>query len=416
MTTPTFPPLLRPDALRIGIIGDRNPEVVAHRAIPEALRLAAAELGVSAEPTWLATDALPADPRTAAAELERFDALWCVPGSPYRHTAGALAAIAAARTRDIPFFASCGGFQHALLEIGRDVLGLAGAAHAELDPAAGDPLIAPLACSLVEVRGEVSFVPGSALAAAYRAAQAEEGYHCRYGLNPAFEARLAAAGVAVTARDHAGEVRGFELAGPRFFTGTLFQPERRALAGEAPPPVVALLEAALAGRRDGIRLVHAGTASDLAAVRGLFAEYGASLGVDLDFQDFDAELDGLPGPYAPPRGALFLVTVRGEPAGCAAVRALDGDQVAEMKRLYVRPDRRGLGLGTRLARAAITAARASGHSAMRLDTLPGMREAQSLYGRLGFRDIPPYWHNPIAGTRYLERSLGGELDRDLDLP
>ncbi len=388
--------------IRVGLIGDRNPDVLAHRAIPEAVRLSAEALGLRAEATWLATDELPAEPD--AARLAGFDALWCVPASPYRHTAGALAAITVARTRDIPFFGSCAGFQHALLEIASHVLCIE-AAHAELDPGAPHPVIAPLACSLVEVSAAVRLAPGSLLARAYGVDRAEEGYHCNYGLAPDFEARFAAAGVAVTARDDAGDARAFELEGPRFFTGTLFQPERRALGGEAPPPVVALLAAAAAARRDGIRLLASPTyPADLPAVRLLFGEYARSLGVDLDFQDFEAELACLPGAYSPPRGALFLVTVHGEPAACAAMRPLD-DGVSEMKRLYVRPAFRGLGLGRRLARATIAAARAAGHRAMRLDTLPGMSEAQALYGALGFRDIPAYRHNPVPGTRYLELDL-----------
>lgn len=387
--------------LRVGLIGDRNPDVLAHRAIPEAVRLAAGALGLQAEATWLATDELPAEPD--AARLAGFDALWCVPASPYRHTAGAIAAITVARTRDIPFFGSCGGFQHALLEIARNVLRV-DAAHAELDPGAPDPVIAPLSCSLVEVRAAVRLAPGSLLARAYGRDSLEEGYHCSYGLAAAFESRLAAAGVAVTARDDAGDARAFELEGPRFFTGTLFQPERRALSGEAPPPVTALLAAAAAARRDGIRLLATPAPAELAAVRLLFGEYARSLGVDLDFQDFDAELAGLPGAYAPPRGALFLVTVHGEPAACAAMRPLD-DGASEMKRLYVRSAFRGLGLGRRLARATIAAARAAGHRAIRLDTLPGMGEAQALYEALGFRDIPAYRHNPVPGTRYLELDL-----------
>jgi ribosomal protein S18 acetylase RimI-like enzyme len=387
--------------IRVGLIGDRNPDVLAHRAIPEAVRLSAARLGLQAEATWLATEELPAEPD--AARLAGLDALWCVPGSPYRHTAGALAAITIARTRDIPFFGSCAGFQHALLEIARNVLHVE-AAHAEIDPGAADPVIAPLSCSLVEVRGAVLISPGSLLARAYRVDRIEEGYHCSYGLAPSFAARFAAAGVAVTARDDAGDARAFELDGPRFFTGTLFQPERRALGGEAPPPVIALLEAATAARRDGIRLLAAFAPGELASVRLLFGEYARSLGVDLDFQDFDAELASLPGAYAPPHGALFLVTSHGEPAACAAVRPLD-DGVAEMKRLYVRPAFRGLGLGRRLASATIAAARAAGHRAIRLDTLPGMGEAQALYEALGFRDIPAYRHNPVPGTRYLELEL-----------
>ncbi len=397
-------PTATPQPLQVGLIGDRDPSVTAHRAIPDALRLAGERLGAEVEPVWLATDGLPADVEAARQLLDGFDALWCVPASPYRHTAGALAAITVARTRDIPFFGSCGGFQHALLEIARNRLSLDGA-HAELDPTARDPIIAPLSCSLVEVSSVVRLAAGSMLARAYAADRADEGYHCSYGLNSDFESRFAAAGVTVSARDDVGEARAFELDGPRFFHATLFQPERRALAGEAPPPIVALLEAALAAREDGIRLVEA-AAEDLPAVRALFAAYAAGLGVDLDFQHFDAELAGLPGAYAPPLGALFLATVHGEPAGCVAVRPLASD-IAEMKRLFVRPDVRRSRLGRRLARAAIAAARAAGDRAMRLDTLPGMEAAQSMYADLGFREIPAYCHNPVPGTRYLELVLEG---------
>jgi len=395
--------------IRVGLVGDRDPDVVAHRAIPEAVRLCGDALGLRAESIWLATEDLPARPDDALARLEGLDALWCVPASPYRHTEGALAAITVARTRDIPFLGTCGGFQHALLEIARNVLAIDGAAHAELDADAPDPIIAPLSCSLVEVRGEILLASGSLLARAYAASRVEEGYRCSYGLNPALEARFGAAGVAVTGRDQAGDARAFELDGPRFFTGTLFQPERRALNGEAPPPAAALLAAAAAAQRDGIRLVEATTAADLAGVRLLFAEYARSLDVDLAFQGFDAELAELPGAYARPGGALFLVTVHGQAAACAGVRPFDGNGVAEMKRLYVRPSFRGLGLGHRLARATINAARAAGHRAIRLDTLPGMSEAQTLYERLGFRDIAAYRANPVPGTRYLELDI--EPDR-----
>lgn len=389
--------------LRLGLIGDRDPSVVAHRAAPEAVELAARAVGVAVELTWLPTDELPADIDAARERLASFDALWAVPATPYRHTAGALAAIAAARSADIPFFGSCGGFQHALLEIARDLLGI-DAAHAELDPDAPDPVLAPLACSLVETKGAVRLEPRSLLGRAYRADRVVEEYHCRYGLNPAFESRLAAVGVIVTARDEAGDPRGFELAGPRFFTGTLFQPERRALAGQAPPPIAALLEAALAAREDGLRFVQPLSRVDMEAVRELMTEYAATLDVDLDFQDFTSELAALPGAYRPPRGALFLITIRGRPAACVAVRPID-DRVAEMKRLYARPAFRGRRLGDRLACVAIAAARAAGYAAIRLDTLPGMIEARSLYRKLGFREIPAYRHNPVAGTTFLELGL-----------
>lgn len=403
--------------LAIGIIGDRNPAVLAHRAIPEAIRLAAAALGVRAEAIWLPTEELPADPAAARAAIARFDAIWCAPASPYRHTAGALAAIGAARTGDVPFFGSCGGFEHALLEIAGSVLGI-GAAHAELDPDAADPVIAPLSCALVEEVAEVALAPGSLLARAYGVEYAAEGYQCRYGMHAAWEARLAAAGVSVTARDAAGDARGFELAGPRFFTGTLFQPERRALEGPAdraagmtlggtgggvaPAPAVALVAAAAASRADGVRLVEPRSPAELAAVRELMAEYGASIADALD-PGFDVELAGLPGAYARPRGALFMIVAGNQPAGCVGLRPL-GDGVGEMKRLYVRAGFRGRGFGERLTLAAV--ARAAGHRLLRLDTLPSMTEARSLYGSLGFREIPSYRADQADGATSLELDLG----------
>jgi putative acetyltransferase len=138
--------------------------------------------------------------------------------------------------------------------------------------------------------------------------------------------------------------------------------------------------------------------------RRLFERYAASLGFDLAFQDFAAELAGLPGAYVPPTGCLLLATVDAAPAGCVALRALGGGS-CEMKRLYVLPDYRGLGLGRLLAMRVIEEARRMGYECMRLDTVPAMRDAQTLYERLGFRDIDPYRENPIPGTRYMELTL-----------
>jgi putative acetyltransferase len=139
---------------------------------------------------------------------------------------------------------------------------------------------------------------------------------------------------------------------------------------------------------------------DLAEVRALFGEYADSLPFSLEFQDFDRELALLPGPYAPPRGALLLI--RG--AGCVGLRPLDGT-TCEMKRLYVRPAARGRGVGRLLAGAVIAEARRLGYARMRLDSTPGMESAQALYERLGFREIPPYRVNPVAGTRFFELEL-----------
>lgn len=140
--------------------------------------------------------------------------------------------------------------------------------------------------------------------------------------------------------------------------------------------------------------------SDVEEVRALFREYAASLPFALDFQDFDDELAGLPGAYASPRGALLLA--RG--AGCVGLRPID-ETTCEMKRLYVRPSARGTGLGRRLVEAIVAQARSLGYAQMRLDTVPGMDSARSLYERLGFREIPPYRPNPIPGALFLELEL-----------
>jgi putative acetyltransferase len=136
----------------------------------------------------------------------------------------------------------------------------------------------------------------------------------------------------------------------------------------------------------------------------LLREYADSLGFSLDFQDFDGELERLPEPYARPSGALLLARVDQEPAGCVALRRLDVN-AGELKRLYVRPAHRGLGLGRLLTETAIGVAQELGYPALRLDTIPTMIAAQGLYRALGFREIAPYRHNPIAGVRYLELTL-----------
>jgi GNAT superfamily N-acetyltransferase len=146
-------------------------------------------------------------------------------------------------------------------------------------------------------------------------------------------------------------------------------------------------------------------AQDVEAVRELFLEYADALGVDLCFQGFDRELEELPGSYAPPAGMLLLARAPdGEPVGCVGLHALAGD-TCEMKRLYVRPFHRGEGLGRELAERVIEAARSRGYRALCLDTLPSMVEAAPLYASLGFREIAPYYENPVPGARFLELEL-----------
>ena len=157
-----------------------------------------------------------------------------------------------------------------------------------------------------------------------------------------------------------------------------------------------------------VRLKTPSRPEELAALREIFREYADSLGVDLCFQQFDEELAGLPGDYAAPRGALLMALVDGAVAGCCALRPLDSadyPDAAEMKRLYVRDRFRGLGLGRQLAEATLDRAREAGYACVLLDTLDDMEAARTLYEELGFKEVPPYYHNPIPGAHYLKAEL-----------
>lgn len=152
-------------------------------------------------------------------------------------------------------------------------------------------------------------------------------------------------------------------------------------------------------------LQHAESPEQIAQARELFLEYANSLGFSLCFQSFDQELASLPGGYAPPHGCLLLATSSGQPAGCVALHKLQED-VCEMKRLYVRSQFRGKGLGRELAIKIIATARQLGYKKLRLDTVePKMKTAVAMYRQLGFREIPPYRPNPIAGALYMELQL-----------
>jgi ribosomal protein S18 acetylase RimI-like enzyme len=153
-----------------------------------------------------------------------------------------------------------------------------------------------------------------------------------------------------------------------------------------------------------LSIVEAGSSDELEEARSIFQEYAESLGSDPCLQDFADELATLPGRYARPQGRLLLAMVEDKVAGCAALRSLDGE-TGEMKRVYVRPAFRGLGLGRMLAVSILQESRVAGYRRVRLDTLPSMNRAQQLYRELGFREIAAYGDNPIAGAVYLELEL-----------
>jgi putative acetyltransferase len=153
-----------------------------------------------------------------------------------------------------------------------------------------------------------------------------------------------------------------------------------------------------------LQIFQAETTDQIALVRTLMREYQQALGVDLCFQNFAAELDGLPGSYARPRGRLLLAALSESPVGCIALQPIDASR-CEMKRLYVRAEARGVGLGRTLVRQVLEDAKAIGYDEIFLDTLPTMHEAQRLYEQFGFVETDAYRANPIAGTRYLRKAL-----------
>lgn len=156
------------------------------------------------------------------------------------------------------------------------------------------------------------------------------------------------------------------------------------------------------------QFIRPDTAEQLDTLREIFAEYARGLNVDLCFQGFEAELRGLPGEYAEPRGAVLMAQVGEQLAGCCALRPLDAadyPNACEMKRLYVRPAFRRSGVGRQLVEAILDCARLAGYACVLLDTLSEMESARALYQDLGFEEIPPYYHNPIEGAHYLKVDL-----------
>lgn len=158
--------------------------------------------------------------------------------------------------------------------------------------------------------------------------------------------------------------------------------------------------------QESVKVVPARSAQDLECTAQLFAAYAESLGLDLSFQDFDAELKSLPGKYAPPTGEVLLARDNtGTAVGCVAVRPLSPPDCCEMKRLYILPTRRGLGVGKKLLHEILDIAASLGYSEIKLDTLPSMSQAISLYESVGFAPTKPYYKTPLTGTVFLARRL-----------
>jgi putative acetyltransferase len=177
------------------------------------------------------------------------------------------------------------------------------------------------------------------------------------------------------------------------------------MPAESNPPLGASSAHSAYSAVKGLAFAQAESQAQLAQARELFLEYAQSLGFSLCFQNFDQELAGLPGGYAPPEGRLLLAEYEGQVVGCVALHKLEPG-ICEMKRLYLRPQFRGKGLGRALADRIIAEARQIGYQRMRLDTVePVMKDAVAMYRKLGFKEIAPYCSNPMSGVIYMELGL-----------
>jgi CTP synthase (UTP-ammonia lyase) len=225
-----------PDA-RIAVIGDLQPGNETHDALAPAVAHAdeAAGRPGATGVEWIGTDDVLALPPSV---LDGYDGFWIAPGSPYRSMDGALSVIRHAREADRPLLGTCAGFQHIVIELARNVLGIADAAHAENDPDATNLFVTPLSCSLVGQTMTVTVRPGTRAAALYPAPTATERYYCNFGLDPGRVGELESAALVVSATDQDGEPRVIELPDRQFFVGTLFVPQTSSSPG-SPHPVVA---------------------------------------------------------------------------------------------------------------------------------------------------------------------------------
>ena len=238
------------EAVRIGILGDFNPEFRSHHATNDSLQHSARKLQLKVESEWLPTLSLLE--AGARARLDSFDGLWASAGSPYKSFDGMLAGIEFARVHDRPFLATCGGFQYALIECARNVLGIADATTAEEDPKGKNIIISPVACALPnrdpkgpKLSGKESKIrlrPGSYLAAFYGKEVIEEEYFCNYEMNPEFEWMAMEAGFPIVARGAKEECRAIESPANLFFVATLFQPQLSSREDKPHPLITAFVQ------------------------------------------------------------------------------------------------------------------------------------------------------------------------------
>jgi CTP synthase (UTP-ammonia lyase) len=245
-------------ALRIGILGDFNSEFRSHHAVNDSLQHASRKLGTKVESEWIPTPSL--EKLSSDEALAAFDGLWASPGSPYQSMTGMLRGIQFAREQDWPFLGTCGGCQYALIEVARNVIGLADADTAENNSGSKNIVIYPVSCvvpnqapgapKLSGRQGEIRLRPGSILQALYQSEIVEEEFFCNYEINPEYEYCSMEAGLPIVARSANGEPRALESPTHRFFVATLFQPQLSSTASKPHPVILGFLKAAAEFAKD----------------------------------------------------------------------------------------------------------------------------------------------------------------------
>ncbi len=241
-----------PDCIQIGILGDYSPNSPTLPSIEKSIQYAAEKLKASVKAQWLPTESL-VDPELDS-KLEAFDGLWAAPGSPYKSFDGMLRGIEFARRRDWPFLGTCGGFQYALIECARNVLGIKDADSAENSSDSKNIIISPVACAAPDRKAnapklsgampELRIRPGSYLHSFYKKDVVTEEFFCNFEVNPEFEGGIMEAGLSIAARGEQGEIRAVEFPNHRFFIATLFQPQLSSKPGKPHPVIVEFLNAA----------------------------------------------------------------------------------------------------------------------------------------------------------------------------
>jgi CTP synthase (UTP-ammonia lyase) len=216
---------------KVALIAEYDPSFEPHVATERALRHSAVAAGLEIKGDWLSTEDL------APGLFSEYQGLWIGPGSPYRNMRKTIECIRYARENDVPLLGTCGGFQHVILEIARNMLGFKDAEHAEYDPYASDLFISELACSLAGREMSLALAEGSRAATFYGSLRTTERYYCNFGVNPAYVEKLRKAPIRISGSDAEGEIRVVEIPSHRFFLATLFVPQARSTK-TCPHPLV----------------------------------------------------------------------------------------------------------------------------------------------------------------------------------